>query len=92
MGTDKDIVKAYQALWNNRTLPASTLEEAEKAIDLELLDQRTHPRLRKSPEEKFALAVQRIVDSRLRPIEKYELVELHTKRLQFLKEERGEQL
>ncbi len=52
----------------------------------------THPRLRKSPEEKFALAVQRIVDSRLRPIEKYELVELHTKRLQFLKEERGEQL
>ncbi len=57
MGTDKDIAKAYQALWNNRTLPASTLEEAEKAIDLELLDQRTHPRLRKSPEEKFALAV-----------------------------------
>ncbi|MDX7984737.1 hypothetical protein [Bacillus velezensis] len=92
MGTDKDIAKAYQALWNNRTLPSSTLEEAEKAIDLELLDQRTHPRLRKSPEEKFALAVQRIVDSRLRPIEKYELVELHTKRLQFLKEERGEQL
>ncbi|MEG9462326.1 MAG: hypothetical protein MIK35_09130, partial [Bacillus amyloliquefaciens] len=43
-------------------------------------------------EEKFALAVQRIVDSRLRPIEKYELVELHTKRLQFLKEERGEQI
>ncbi|MFU1718580.1 hypothetical protein [Bacillus velezensis] len=92
MGTDKDIAKAYQALWNNRTLPASTLEEAEKAIDLELLDQRTHPRLRKTPEEKFALAVQRIVDSQLQPIEKYELVELHTKRLQFLKEERGEQL
>lgn len=63
MGTDKDIAKAYQTLWNNRTLPASTLEEAEKAIDLELFDQRTHPRLRKSPEEKFALAVQRIVDS-----------------------------
>ncbi|AOC91369.1 hypothetical protein QRX25_09465 [Bacillus sp. L381] len=92
MGTDKDIAKAYQELWNNRTLPASTLEEAEKAIDLELLDQRTHPRLRKTPEEKFALAVQRIVDSRLQPIEKYELVELHTKRLQFLREERGEQL
>lgn len=92
MGTDKDIAKAYQALWNNRTFPASTLEEAEKAIDLELLDQRTHPRLRKTPEEKFALAVQRIVDSRLQPIEKYKLVELHTKRLQFLREERGEQL
>lgn len=92
MGTDKDLAAAYTALWNNRRLSGSTLKEVEEAIDLELLDQRTHPRLRKPLQEKFVLAVQRIVNSRLEPIEKCELVELHTKRLQFLREERGEQL
>ncbi|MDZ5669919.1 hypothetical protein [Bacillus stercoris] len=91
MDNDKEIVKAYASLWNNRSLAHDNAEAVAEAIDLELLDKRTHPRLRKPMLEKYFAAIQRIVNSQLEPSVKYQLVKLHTKRAEYLKEERGEQ-
>ncbi|KAF1342485.1 hypothetical protein ABP1_3229 [Bacillus subtilis] len=91
MDNDKEIVKAYASLWNNRSLAHDDAEAVAEAIDLELLDKRTHPRLRKPMLEKYFAAIQRIVNSQLEPAVKYQLVKLHTERAKYLKEERGEQ-
>ncbi|MDR4435363.1 hypothetical protein [Bacillus tequilensis] len=91
MDNDKEIVKAYASLWNNRSFASDDAEAVAEAIDLELLDKRTHPRLRKPMLEKYFAAVQRIVNSQLEPAVKYRLVKLHTERAEHLKEERGEQ-
>ncbi|MCY8465542.1 hypothetical protein [Bacillus atrophaeus] len=92
MDNDKEIAAAYTALWNNRSLAGTGIDAVRQAIDLELLDKMTHPRLRKPLLEKYFSAMQRIVNSQLKPVDKYRLVELHTERLQHLREERGEQL
>ncbi|MEG7356193.1 hypothetical protein AAHT66_15585 [Bacillus inaquosorum] len=91
MDNDKEIVKAYASLWNNRSLASDAPEAVAAAIDLELLDKRTHPRLRKPMLEKFYAAIHRIVNSQLEPAVKYQLIKLHTERAEHLKEERGEQ-
>lgn len=67
MDIDKEIVKAYALLWNNRSLTSDDAEAVAEAIDLELLDKRTHPRLRKPMLEKYVAAIQRIVNSQLEP-------------------------
>ncbi|MGX4766232.1 hypothetical protein [Bacillus mojavensis] len=92
MDNDIEIGKAYASLWNSRSFSNEDEEAITEAIDLELLDKRTHPRLRKSMLEKYYAAIQRIVNSQLEPAVKYHLVKLHTERVQYLKEERGEQL
>ncbi|MGY0433135.1 hypothetical protein ACWYID_10680 [Bacillus rugosus] len=91
MDNDKEIVKAYASLWNNRSLASNEAEAVAEAIDLELLDKRTHPRLRKPMLEKYFAAIQRIVNSQLESAVKYQLIKLHTERVEHLKEERGEQ-
>lgn len=40
MDNDKEIVKAYASLWNNRSLAHDDAEAVAEAIDLELLDKR----------------------------------------------------
>ncbi|MFJ9291870.1 hypothetical protein [Bacillus halotolerans] len=92
MDNDIEIVKAYASLWNSRSFSNEDAEAVTEAIDLELLDKRTHPRLRKPMLEKYYAAIQRIVNSQLEPAVKYQLVKLHTERVRYLKEERGEQL
>ncbi|MEC1548751.1 hypothetical protein P9D77_10495 [Bacillus rugosus] len=91
MDNDKEIVKGYASLWNNRSLASNEAEAVAAAIDLELLDKRTHPRLRKPMLEKYFAAIQRIVNSQLESAVKYQLIKLHTERVEHLKEERGEQ-
>lgn len=41
MDNDKEIVKAYASLWNNRSFASDDAEAVAEAIDLELLDKRT---------------------------------------------------
>ena len=55
-----------------------------QAIDDELNDLRTHPRLRKTRCEKYVQSVQRITSSALEADLKVKLIERHTERLQVL--------
>ncbi|MEH7226012.1 hypothetical protein V7112_19540 [Bacillus sp. JJ1566] len=65
------LLKAYQSLWMNRRLwhkDISSEDILRATIQRDLLDELTHPRLRKTPYEKFFMATKRIFDSSL-PIE-----------------------
>ncbi|MGG3998218.1 hypothetical protein [Anoxybacillus kestanbolensis] len=82
-----ELLEAYRSLWSNRSLPA-TGNNAETvlydAIRRDLLDEMTHPRLRKSPYEKFSLALKRIASSSLDAKQQYELVRLYVQQLENL--------
>jgi len=83
-----ELLEAYKSLWSNRTLqieenPAHTLRNA---IKKELKDEMTHPRLRKTPHEKFYLSVKRIIDSSLHDKQKVNLVNYHLRILEELKQ------
>ncbi|MFS0823316.1 hypothetical protein [Bacillus sp. 1P02SD] len=65
------LLKAYQSLWMNRRLWQKDLSSEvilRATIQRDLYDELTHPRLRKTPYEKFFMASKRIFDSSL-PIE-----------------------
>ncbi|WP_273124809.1 hypothetical protein ACNRWW_11945 [Metabacillus sp. HB246100] len=74
-----ELLKAYRTLWNNRMLPVeqSEYQTLEAAIKKELLDEMTHPRVRKSTEEKLELSIKRIEESSLPKETKEALCKLH---------------
>jgi hypothetical protein len=59
------LLDEYRTLWNNRTL--KSVDSSEKtlleAIERELLDENSHPRIRKGIHEKFFFASKRITES-----------------------------
>lgn len=73
------MIEAYQKLWLNRagTGSISSQEELEQKILIELNDELTHPRVRKSKQEKLELALERIQESELSDQEKKSLAELY---------------
>ncbi len=75
------MIEAYQKLWPNRggTSAIKSLDELEQKIQIELNDELTHPRVRKSRQEKLDLALQRIAESELTTQEKAGLVQLYKK-------------
>ncbi|MFN2745731.1 MULTISPECIES: hypothetical protein [Bacillus] len=84
MENDHELFKAYVTLWKNRTMNGEGMETLFQAIDDELSDLRTHPRLRKTQFEKYFQCVRRITNSALETDVKLKLIELHTERLQLL--------
>ena len=78
--TSLNLLESYKNLWSDRTLPSklSAEETLHQAIKRELLDELTHPRLRKSLNEKYYLAVERIVQSPLELAHKVELIKRYT--------------
>ncbi|MBS4161677.1 hypothetical protein GWP49_31900, partial [Klebsiella pneumoniae] len=76
--------QAYLILWKNRTMNGKGKQALNPAIDDELNDLRTHPRLRKTRCEKYVQSVQRITSSALEADLKVKLIERHTERLQVL--------
>ncbi len=84
MITFVQLFEAYRTLWSNRSLTKEEelTEESCKAllyeaIEKELRDEMTHPRVRQSPEVKFHYAVKRVMASSLTETEKLALIELH---------------
>ncbi|MFC4712199.1 hypothetical protein [Planococcus dechangensis] len=75
------IIDAYKRLWPNRQAVQriTTDAELENSVRIELNDELTHPRLRKSVEEKLQLAYRRIEESELSEDEKTALIELYKK-------------
>ncbi|MBA2875099.1 hypothetical protein [Thermaerobacillus caldiproteolyticus] len=78
------LFEAYRTLWSNRSLTKAELTEEScksllyEAIEKELRDEMTHPRVRQSPEVKFYYAVKRVIMSSLTETEKLALIQLHT--------------
>lgn len=66
------MIGAYRKLWPNRagTGLIDSQEELERRIRIELDDELTHPRVRKSKAEKLAFALERIRESDLSEEEK----------------------
>lgn len=83
------LLDEYRTLWNNRAL--KPVESSEKtlleAIERELLDENSHPRIRKGIHQKFFLASKRITESTTISNEvKLSLLSLHIQVLEQLKE------
>ncbi len=75
------MIEAYKRLWPDRQgiQRITTQEELENSILVELNDELTHPRVRKSVEEKLALATERIGQFNLTEHEKNALLQLYKK-------------
>ncbi|XXM74293.1 hypothetical protein ACQ0QQ_10675 [Lysinibacillus sphaericus] len=83
------LLKEYSSVWKNRNFddenqsPEQILKEA---IKRELLDQNSHPRVRKPISEKYISASKRILESGLSSESKVELLDLHIQMIDQLKE------
>lgn len=74
------LLEAYRQIWKNRLLisEGNSLEKILKeTIKRELLDGNSHPRVRKSKEEKYLSATKRIIESDLTSEEKVSLIKVH---------------
>jgi hypothetical protein len=70
----------YRSLWNNRLL-LNNGEDSEQilkeAIQREINDENSHPRIRRNKYEKYYLASKRIIESNIPNDSKLALIELH---------------
>ncbi|MDN7241025.1 hypothetical protein QWY14_04445 [Planococcus sp. N028] len=75
------MIQAFKKLWPQRAAVEniSSMEELETYMRIELNDELTHPRVRKSKSEKLQLALDRIEQSDLSVEEKNEIAELYKK-------------
>lgn len=75
------MIGAYRKLWPQRAAAEAitTQEELEKYMLIELDDELTHPRVRKSRQQKLELALARIEGSDLSQTEKDGLAALYRK-------------
>ncbi|WP_298827687.1 hypothetical protein [uncultured Planococcus sp.] len=75
------MIEAYRKLWPQRVAAEkiATQQELEKYILIELDDELTHPRVRKSRQQKLELALARIEQSDLSQTEKDGLAALYQK-------------
>jgi hypothetical protein len=60
-------------------------EILKDAIKRELLDENSHPRVRKNRYEKYYSAIKRLVDSNISPETKVHLIEVHNQMMDELK-------
>ena len=74
-----ELIRAYQSQFSNRhsAMNLETLEQLKAIIQIELLDELTHPRVRKSPREKLEIAEARIENSKLNSAVKQDLIKLY---------------
>lgn len=75
------MIEAYRKLWPQRAAAEgiTTQQELEKYMLIELDDELTHPRVRKSRQQKLELALARIEQSDLSQPEKDGLADLYRK-------------
>ena len=87
--TSNELLEAYKSLWSNRILPieGNPTLTIKNAVKKELEDEMTHPRLRKTPHQKFTLSVKRIVTSSLDDQLKIQLINYHLHILEELENE-----
>jgi hypothetical protein len=75
-----ELLAEYRMIWNNRMLAASDRSSNEtliEAVKRELLDENSHPRIRKSKFEKYYSAISRITQSTISNEAKVSLIHVH---------------
>jgi hypothetical protein len=81
------LLAEYRTIWNNRALVTvgnKSEEILKEAIKRELLDENSHPRIRKNRYEKYYTAVKRVVNSTLSQEVKLQLIEVHNEIMEGL--------
>ncbi|EKN65597.1 hypothetical protein BABA_19576 [Neobacillus bataviensis LMG 21833] len=76
----QQLLEEYRSIWNNRLLTAKDQTSEEtliQAIKRELLDENSHPRIRKDKYEKFYSAVKRVTASQISNESKVKFIEMH---------------
>ena len=75
-----ELLTEYRMIWNNRILAASDSSEETltEAVKRELLDENSHPRIRKNKFEKYYSAISRITQSTISNEAKVSLIHVHT--------------
>lgn len=76
-----NIIEAFQRIWPQRQATANIAseEDMKRYIVIELKDELTHPRVRKTKQQKLELAIERINDSPLEQQEKQQLIDEYKK-------------
>jgi hypothetical protein len=76
-----NILEAFKKIWPQRHATANieSEEDMQRYIVIELKDELTHPRVRKTKQQKLELAVERINHSPLEQQEKEQLIEEYKK-------------
>jgi hypothetical protein len=75
-----ELLAEYRMIWNNRMLDASDRSSEEtltEAVKRELLDENSHPRIRKNKFEKYYSAISRITQSTISNDAKVSLIHVH---------------
>lgn len=75
-----ELLYEYRMIWNNRMLAASDRSSEEtltEAVKRELLDENSHPRIRKNKFEKYYTAISRITQSTISNEAKVSLIHVH---------------
>jgi hypothetical protein len=82
-----DLLVEYRRIWNNRLLETEGIGSEEtlvEAIKRELLDENSHPRIRKSKFEKYYSAIKRVMDSTISLEAKLWLIKIHNDAMEEL--------
>ena len=82
------LLEEYRLIWNHRLLGTdgkSSEETLVEAIKRELLDENSHPRVRKSRFEKYFFAVKRVSDSAVSLEAKLLLIKIHNEVMEELR-------
>lgn len=75
-----ELLAEYRKIWNNRLLTTSdrsSEDTLKEAVSRELLDENSHPRIRKNKFEKYYSAINRITQSTISNEAKVALILLH---------------
>ncbi len=81
------LLEEYRLIWNNRLLDSQGKGSEEtlfEAIKRELLDENSHPRIRKNRFEKFYSAIKRVIDSTVSQDAKLLLIKIHNEVMEEL--------
>ncbi|ETI67889.1 hypothetical protein [Neobacillus vireti] len=82
-----DLLAEYRSIWNNRILLKEEKGSEEiliEAIKRELLDENSHPRVRKSRYEKYFSAIKRVMNSSVAAETKLRLIKIHVEIMEEL--------
>lgn len=82
------LLEEYRLIWNHRlldTMGKSSKDTLLEAIKRELLDENSHPRIRKSKFEKYFFAIKRVSDSTVSLEAKVHLIKIHNKVMEELR-------
>ncbi|MFC4411289.1 hypothetical protein ACFOZY_12740 [Chungangia koreensis] len=75
---DREIVEAFALMWRDRSsVKSGSLKDVRNLIRSELNDEFTHPRVRRTPSEKYQLAIARIEKLEVVEAVKCELIRLY---------------